>query len=297
MGLFSSTTKSRSAGTRVLKVKPPTPQERQLLRHEVGLAAHQLGSLKRLDNFNIETLGRFRKEMAVQGQLDPRFAKMQGQALSAIQPSINYQDDLSKRAMANIARGVQLSPDQEALIASSADNAIAAGLSDLSAFRDESMRSLAQETSQARGLRPEDTPILDVGGRIANESSRQASQLINNVRAQESQQRLEYPIQAGNFVAGQIAQQQQQGNTSIAFLNQMRQDAFTNRLNLLAQTNTMLNQNASFAPNPSTFGVLSNIRMQTGRQEFETNSKGKGSPSLFDNIMNVADAVGGFTAP
>ena len=290
MGILDSSKKTHSSSW--VDLKGAFGPEKDLTNQQVALGFQQLEALSRLGKFDANMFYRALPQMVSQAN---KFLgtedKITAQSLGFSKNIIGAQNSLMNDALAQIDQGVSLSPDQEALIKSSADNAIKSGLSDIGAFRDESLRSLAQETSQARGLRPEDTPILDVGGRIAIDANRNASQLIDQVRANEAQQRLEYPIQAGQYKAGLITNQQQLGTTNQAFINQLRQDAFSNRLNLLATTGNIGVNAASIAPNANVMPTLADIRLRSSTQY----SQGKqvGNPGVL-GAASAAGGIGGF---
>lgn len=286
MGLLSSSTKSR--GTRAVDIRNPDANEKALLRQQLALAEEQIANFSKLGNFNDQVFLKALPQITQQiNKFLGREDTITSESLGFSRTAIGEQKSLLHAAMKQIDQGVKLSADQARLIKSSADNAIAAGTSDIAAFRDDGLRQLAQETSIARGLRPEDTPILDVGGRIVRDADRQASELINTVRSQEAQQRLQYPIQAGQYRAALIGQQQQLGTTNQAFINQLRQDAFNNRLNLLSTAGNIGVNSSQIGPNPSTLDGLQKLRL--GTASVYTTGKGSGG-----GIGDLLGGAGGF---
>ena len=290
---MSSKAKSTSTSTRLVDLRSMSAEERALLNQQLDMASSQLENLSRLGTFDANLFNNYLPKITAQiNKFLPKEDQITSQSLGFSSDIIGEQSGLLDTAMAQINRGVQLTPDQAALIKSSADNAIAAGTSDIAAFRDDGIRQLVQEQSVARGLRPEDTPIGDVGGRIVKDADRQASELINSVRSQEAQQRLQYPIQAGQYTADLIGRQQQVGSTNQAFINQLRQDAFNNRLNLISTGGQIGTNVASIGPAPSTFASLENTRLGAS----SISGTGTGSSTQPTDWASIAGGVGGLLA-
>ena len=297
-GLFESGEEEEvsESFSRTTRIPAMTPRERQLIDAQVKLANRQLTAINKFTSFTNQQFNKFLPVLANEvNKFLPKEQQLTNQSLGFAGQQIGAKSELLRTAMGQIRQGTTLTPDQEKLISDSANYAIESGLSDISKYRDESLRSLAQETAIGRGLRPEDTPILDVGGRVINESSRQAQQSISGVRGQEAQQRLQYPIEAGNYLAGLTQSQQTQAASTQNFVQQLRQQAFNNRLNLTNLTGTLGNQAAGLGPQGTALQALTNARLAqtsttgTGTASGETTS----SPSIWDSIVGVAGGLGG----
>lgn len=291
MSLFKSSSKSKS--TQTVTLAPPSKDELALTGQQVSIGAEQLANLVNLGDFTSDVFASVLPGMTASinkflGAED----QITAESLGLSKDIIGAQGELLQSELAGIRQGVTLTPDQEKLIADASAAAIQSGLSDISAFRDDSLRALAQETSQARGLRPEDTPILDVGGRIARDANREASELISGVRAQEAEARLRYPIEAGTYLAGRTQAQQQFGSQQQAFINQLRQDAINNRLNLLATTGNIGVNTAAIGASPATLAGLMDLRARSATTN--TKSKNTSTPGLGQSLLSVAGAAGGF---
>lgn len=87
------------------------------------------------------------------------------------------------------------------LVKQQADEALAYGTSDIDADLKESLGLLRNELAPSRGLRPDDTPIVDRGLGFAKEALRQKSQLSRSVRGQSAQQLLDLPMRRQQFMA------------------------------------------------------------------------------------------------
>lgn len=285
--------KSSSKSTTSVSVPPPSAAEQKLTQAQLTLADQQLANLDQLGDFTSQVFQSFLPTLANEiNKFLPEQQRITAETLGFAGDQIGAQGELLNRELEAIRQGVTLTPDQDKLITDSANAAIESGLSDINRYRDESLRSLAQETSIARGLRPEDTPILDVGGRIVNESSRQASQLISGIRSQEAQQRLQYPIDAGNYIAGRTQAQQTLGANTMSFIEQLRQQAFNNRLNLTAATGNLGVNTAGIGPSPNLVPAM--IQARTAAATTTTKQSGGGGLGGFlSGLGTAAGGVGG----
>jgi hypothetical protein len=296
--VFGKKTKGKQSSTSVTTIPRMSRKELLTLNLQIDSARQQLDAIKKFRNWSNQQFQQFipvlRNEV---NKFLPQQQQITAESLGFAREQIGKQGELLGTAMDQIRRGTELTPQQRELIESSANSAIQSGLSDISSFRDESLRKLAQETAIGRGLRPEDTPILDVGGRVINESSRQASQLISGVRGQEAQQKLAYPIQAGNYIAGLTQAQQTQAASTANFAEQLRQQAFNNRLNLTQVVGQQGTQRAAMAVSPAASELQLRERLAQPTTNTEGTASASNSPSIFDAITSVAGAVGGFLTP
>ena len=275
-----------------VQLPPQTPEEKALIYDQVALASKQLGAITAAGDFTTSLFQQFYPTLATEvNKFLPEGQQIQGQALDFASKQIGAQGDLLQSEVDAIKNGYNLTPDQAKLIDQGAQAAIDSGLSDLSKYRDDSLRQLTQETSQARGLRPEDTPIVDVGGRIVNESDRLAQQLITQVRGQAAQQKLDYPITVGNAQAARTQAQQTLGANTMNYVQNLLTQAFNNRLNLTSTTGQIGLGLAGIGPSPSTLGALSGER--TAQATTTTTQPGMGFGSFLTGLGSAAGGVGG----
>lgn len=186
-----------------------------------------------------------------------------------------YQDFLS---------GGRASADQLANIQGAADSAISQGLSDIGRFRDEGLNNV-RLNSATRGLRPEDTPIQNDFANVAQESNRLANNLVTDIRGQQFQQNLNFPLAAN-------AQRLQQGNTALTqnlqrttLQEELARLAQQSRLGFGAQLNA---NNLGLVPNQSPLGVSGQLGNRlTGNQTITNNG------SQRDTLLDVASGLGG----
>lgn len=145
------------------------------------------------------------------------------------------QDELLQAELARIRQGPQATDRQRELIAAVTEAALTTGRSDITRFRDLNLEALRDELAPSLGLRPSDTPILDRGARIGEEAQRQSGQLETSLRGLQAQAELNFPLQAGQLQSAQTQFQQSMTEGARRFQEQLRQQAFTNRLNLTGQ--------------------------------------------------------------
>lgn len=113
-----------------------------------------------------------------------------------------------------IGRAGQLTPEESRLIEEEASLRLESGRSDIQSFLGEGLGMLRQTLAPSRGLRPSDSPIIDRGSLLLQEAIRQQGQLGRSVGAETARQKLQFPLQRQ------------------AFQESLRNQAFTNRLNL-----------------------------------------------------------------
>jgi len=286
-GLFGGSKKT----TTTTKIPAPTAEEKALLAQQLTLASEQLKNLDNIGDFTADVFTRVLPELTSQiNRFLPQQQQISGETLDFANQQIDAQSKLLGSELDAILQGVRLTPEQDALISQNANASIEAGLSDIGRFRDESLRTLAQETAIGRGLRPEDTPILDVGGRIANESSRQASQLISTIRANEAAQKLQYPLTAGQFQSERTQAQQTLGQSTMQLIENLRQQAFANRMALITGTGALGTNVATIGPNASTLQGLQQLRQ--GSATTTTKTKGGGFTDFLSAAGSLASGIG-----
>lgn len=215
-----------------------------LWRGLVGQSQGQLG-------FNDALFNQFQQQMAGFNQAFSPF--QQGQQLGQNQASLtglgNQQQDLINQAITMAGLGANLTPEQAALIQQYTDLGIQQGLSDLGQYRDRGLETIAQNSAQ-RGLRPTDTPIFNQSSQFAQESNRQAEQLISGLRQQQAQQMLEYPLKAGSFGMQQLSGASDLAGQREQFLAGLNAENQQNQLNFgrgITQTGLNLAQGSSGA--------------------------------------------------
>lgn len=280
--LFGGTQKKTTS----TKLPAATPEERQLVAQQLKLAAEQLKNLDTIGDFTADAFTNVFPQLVQQiNQFLPQQQQISGDTLDFANQQIDAQSALLDSELQAILRGPSLTAEQSALIDQGAQASIDAGLSDISRFRDESLRTLAQETAIGRGLRPEDTPILDVGGRVINESSRQASQLISGIRADAARAKLDYPLQAGQFQAARTQAQQTLGQSTMQLIENLRQQSFANRMGIITGGGALGINLAGIGPSPSTLPGLQELRLK------QATTTEKSKSSNFTDFLTAAGSL------
>ena len=188
---------------------------------------------------NIRNQSRFQEEMfgrlpgEIRAETEARQSLQEGAA-----PLLDTTRDLVQQQAEAAAKGTAATPEQQALIRQQAEQAIAAGESDIQRFLQTTGETLREELSPQLGLRPGDSPILDRGQRAREEAVRQQAQLVRSVRGQQARQELEFPLQAAQVETGMRTAGASMSEAARQFQQQLAQQAFQNRLALTGQVGT-----------------------------------------------------------
>ncbi len=206
-------------------VPEPTATELALQEKQLELAEFQLTELRRQSTLQqefAEDIG----PLLEQQTADAQAARERAERLDPIQ------DELLNLALEDLRRGGEATPEQIAEIEAAADAGIEAGGIDIERFRSESLEALREELAPSLGLRPSDTPILDRGSRVAAEATRQGGQLAAGFRGAAASARLNLPLAQSQILQAGAASQGQLVEATRQFQDQLRNQAFANRLNL-----------------------------------------------------------------
>jgi len=145
------------------------------------------------------------------------------------------QDELLGMQLDALRQGPGATDEQRELINAATEAQIARGTSDIEEFGRRQMDVITGELAPSRGLRPSDSPIQDRAFSLGGELSRQQGNLVSDLRGQQAQAELNFPLTA-NASQGALSQFQQQLAASAGnFQSQLQQQAFANRLNLFGQ--------------------------------------------------------------
>jgi hypothetical protein len=149
------------------------------------------------------------------------------------QPASGIDSELQGLQLGRIRAGGAATPDDISLIDQSAQAAIDAGGSDINNFFQQSLQTLKQELAPSLGLHPGDSPILDRGGKLANEALRQYGNLVTTTRGNAAQQRLQFPLQRSTAIDAQTGNMRSFEQSLQQFQEDLKQRAFANRTQLL----------------------------------------------------------------
>ena len=204
---------------------PPSEEERALQAQQLKLAEFQLEELQRQSTLQQEFAGQIQPLLDIQAEEAQR-------ALEQAEKFGPIQEELLTLALEDLRRGGAATPEQISLIEEAGAAAIARGETDIERFRGEGLEVLREELAPSLGLRPSDTPILDRGSRLAAEAARQQGQLVQGVRGAEATARLNFPLAQSQLLQASAFGQQSLAEAARQFQDNLRQQAFTNRLNL-----------------------------------------------------------------
>lgn len=203
----------------------PTAEETALQSKQLELASFQLTELQRQSQLQQQFAGDI-GPLLEQQAADAQLARERGDVLFPIQ------EELLQLALEDIRRGGAATPEQIELIQQAGDAALERGGVDIERFRTEGLEALREELAPSLGLRPSDTPILDRGARVAAEATRQGGQLAAGIRGAEASAQLNFPLAQSQLLQSSALGQQSIAQATQQFQDQLRQAAFTNRLNL-----------------------------------------------------------------
>ena len=182
-------------------VPPISPEERRLADIGARLGEEQLGNIQRqgefqglFSQFADPLMQSLFSSLGLSGQRisDPNQALLSGGAPVSIQPTTGAGGTGTPGRLGFGSAGQpttgQVSSDYETgLINQAIEMALASGKSDIDTAFQESLDILKQNLAPSLGLRPGDTPIIDRGGKLALEATRQKSQLSRGLRGQQAQ--------------------------------------------------------------------------------------------------------------
>ncbi len=210
----------------------------------------------RLQRQNIEAQQAFQSErLAELPDLISAEAQAREAAIEGTGDLLDTSRTLIEQAADRAAGGVSATAEQRQLIEEQARRAIQLGESDINRFLKETGTMLREELSPSLNLRPTDSPILDRGQRAREEAIRQQGQLVGNVRQAQTQQLLDFPIEAGRFETERAATTTSMSEAVRQFQQQLAQQAFQNRLLLTGQVGEQGIALSSLRGNPPIFST------------------------------------------
>lgn len=155
--------------------------------------------------------------------------------LDAAINNLPMQQELLERQLDEIRRGGAATDEQKRLIADVTNRAIESGDTDIARFMDSGMDQIRNDMAPARGMRPDDAPMIDAAQRVLEEAVRQKGQLTSNMRGAQAQAELNFPLNAGQITNQWNQWQQGFGQQQNQFLSQLNQAATQNRTQLMGQ--------------------------------------------------------------
>ena len=267
--------------TTQFNVPGPTAQEQELTQLQIQLGESQLAAIQ--------------KQTALQQQLVSELGPLQEiqtaeaeRAFAEAERLGPVREELLQLALADIRRGGAATPEEIRLIEEAGGAALAGGEINIERFETEALRALREELAGSLGLRPGDTPILDRGGVVAAEALRQKGALSAGIQQAGATARLNFPLARSQLLQAGVGAQQTLQESIRQFQEQLRTQAFINRLNLTGQTAGFgLGLATGFAPNIA--GLSSSLASQRlGAASSTTTTSGGGF-----NFIGAVGAAGG----
>lgn len=214
------------------------PQQLEFLHNSNQLALQQIASLTETTGFQREQ-NRFilaqmqdtaRRTAARNAAYSP---EEEAQAAAEEARRATRMGAISEQAaniqLENLRRGTKPTDEQLANINEAYDASQRTGESDIRQFLLDTQHQINNETSQAAGLRPTDTPVVRLSERAGEEAARQQGQLTRSVEGGRATARLNYPLAASQLAGNQAATLQNLTGTAADFQSRLRMAAAANR--------------------------------------------------------------------
>ncbi|KKM03949.1 hypothetical protein LCGC14_1769290 [marine sediment metagenome] len=280
---------SGDSTTTQLNIPGPTSEEQQLTQLQIQLGESQLSAIKQqtaLQEQLVSELGPLQELQAAEAE----------RALAEAERTGPIREELLNLALEDIRRGGAATPEEIRLIEEAGAAGLAGGEINIERFETEALGKLREELAPSLGLRPSDTPILDRGGVVAAEALRQKGTLSAAIQQSGATARLNFPLARSQLIQAGVGAQQTLQESVRQFQEQLRTQAFINRLNLTGQTAGLgLGLATGFQPNlAGQSNVLGGIRL-AGAPQTTTTSQGF-FPTLFQGISAVGGGLQGIGA-
>ena len=273
--------------TTQFNIPGPTAEEQQLTQLQLQLGESQLEAIKQqtvLQGQLVEQLGPLQEIQAAEAE----------RALAEAERTGPIREELLNLALEDIRRGGAATPEEIRLIEEAGAAGLAGGEINIERFETEALRGLREELAPSLGLRPSDTPILDRGGVVAAEALRQKGTLSAAIQQAGATSRLNFPLARSQLIQAGVGAQQTLQESVRQFQEQLRTQAFINRLNLTGQTAGLgLGLATGFQPNLA--GLSSVLGGQRGGTQTTTTSGGF-FPTLFQGIGALGGGLQGVGA-
>lgn len=226
---------------------PMSPEEAHLLDLQTQLSQAQLDNVNALKPYQTELINQSISNLQSQGKyqaaLDAAITpEQQAQAAAdqfkQAQAMAPMQQQLLQMQLDDLKRGGAATDAQKKLIGDAADSAIAAGTGDINTQTQRGIGMIADELANSRGMRLSDSPITGEAALLTRAGNDQVASLTKNLRAAQAQGVLNYPLAAQSLQSGINMNQQQLFQSAQNFQDQLRQQAYQNRLALTGPTTT-----------------------------------------------------------
>lgn len=242
----SSQSQESSTSTQQAVQQTPslTPEELELQKQNLEISKAQLGVIQQQAGLQQQSFD-FTKELISSAQaeqesinriLSPETrAEFERQQLEMAMELGPIQQEITKMQLEQLKQGGRATPEQIALIDKITAGAKSTGESDIDRATSMALEQLRDDFANASGLRASDSPILDRAGRIQAEAIRSKGQLSSTLESSAANAKLNFPLMSTQILSGAGAVQQGFAAQVQQFQQQLREQAFNNRLSLANQ--------------------------------------------------------------
>lgn len=228
-----------------------TAEEKEYTKQQIELAKQQLKILEEQHGWQSEIYTMTKPLLEKYSLLiDEEFARNNDPATIALRDkqrqldtaqldaainNLPLQQEMLERQLDEIRRGGAATDEQKRLIAEVTGRAIDSADIDIARFMDTGLDQIRNDMAPARGMRPDDAPMIDAAQRVLEEATRQKGQVTSNLRGAQAQAELNFPLNAGQITNQWNQWQQTFGQQQNQFLSQLNQAATQNRTQLMGQ--------------------------------------------------------------
>ena len=281
-----------------------TPEEIEYTKQQIELAKQQLALTEEMHGWQSDIFAITKPLLEKYALLvDQDFAKQSSPEYQALQAkygqleeaqldqairNLPMQDELLQLQLDEIRRGGRATDEQKALIGEIANRAIEAGDSDIGQFLTRGLGDIREQLAPARGMRPDDAPMIDAGEELAMEALRQKGLLTSNIRGAQANAELNFPLNA-SAMTNQYSQWQQNFNQGMnTFLSGLKQQAYANRAQFMGQL--FQAPNASFESGIGLINASRPTAVSFPRNTTETTKTSGGS--ILGGIGGILSGIG-----
>lgn len=236
-----------SSSNTTVTTAPPSPEEAALIQLNTQLAQKQLDNINALQPYQKQLMEYSSAQLSNQQAYDKALnaaispedqaaaAKEQFDQARIMGP---MQTQLAQMQLDELKRGGAATDEQKKNISDATDAALQAGYGDIDTQTKRGIGLISDELANSRGLRLSDSPIGSEAAMLVRAAGDQKSSLTNNLRANQANATLNYPLAVQGLMSGINSNQQSFSSAASNFQAQLRQQAYQNRLALSGQTSS-----------------------------------------------------------
>lgn len=146
----------------------------------------------------------------------------------------NISEELANLQLEAVKNAGKPTPEQIASIDAATGAAQKSGEADIERFRTATLRQINEEVASASGLRPTDTPVVNLSERAGEEAARQQGILTSKMAETNATARLNFPLASAKLTSDIAGQQQSLSEASRQFTESLNMRAQDNRFRLFS---------------------------------------------------------------